>query len=99
MLIKRIAISAVFALGLAALPLSPAKAQYIYPCNPFPLFWPFCAAVAIVGTAGLIVTAPFRAFGPYSYPYYGAPYYPPQAGTYYPPGTNGSPYAYYGPPR
>jgi hypothetical protein len=101
MLFQRIAISAVFAAGLAALPVSAAKAQYVYPCNPFPLFWPFCAAAVIVGTAGAIVTAPFRPAGsaPYFYPYYGAPYYPPPTGPAYPAGTNGSPYAYYGPPR
>jgi hypothetical protein len=87
--IQRIAISVVFAAGLAALPLSTAEAQYIYPCNPFPLFWPFCAAAA----AATIVTAPFRAIA--SAPYYGAPYYYPPPGAYYPPGTNGSPYAYY----
>ena len=92
MRIHRIAILAVFAAGLAALPLSTAKAQYIYPCNPFPLFWPFCAAAAVT-TA---VTAPFRAIA--EWPYYGAPgpYYYPPAGAYYPPGTNGVPYYYYG---
>src|SRR5947208_7248016 len=73
---QRIAIAAAFAAGLATLPFSQAKAQYYpYPCNPFPLFWPFCAAAAIVGGVGAIVTAPFRgAFYPY-YPryYYGTP--------------------------
>jgi hypothetical protein len=100
MLINRIAISAVFAAGLAALPLSAAKAQYAYPCNPFPLFWPFCAAAVIVGTAGAIVTAPFRVATPPYYPYGAppAPYYPPP-GSYYPPGTNGQPYYYAPPPR
>ena len=91
---QRIAISAIFAAGLAALPVSAAKAQpyypYPYPCNPFPLFWPFCAAAAIVGGVGAIVTAPFRgAFYPY-YPgyYYGSPAVPypyPPTGAYYPP--------------
>src|SRR5438045_8518980 len=59
---QRIAIPAVLAAGLAALPVSAAKAQpyYPYPCHPFPLFWPLCAVGAIVGTAGAIVTAPFR---------------------------------------
>ena len=37
----RIAISALFAAGLAVLPLTAAKAQYYY-CDPFPLAWPFC---------------------------------------------------------
>src|SRR5205085_11299793 len=67
---QRIAIAAAVGAGLAALPFSPAKAQYYpypYPCNPFPLFWPFCAAAAVVGTVGAVVTAPFR--GTF-YPYY-----------------------------
>lgn len=90
MRIQRTAILAVFALAAAALPLTAAKAQYYYPCNPFPLFWPFCAAGAVVGAAATVATAPFRAVaGPYYYrPYY---YPPPYYGYgYYPPG-------YYGP--
>ena len=96
MLLQRTAISAVFAAGIAALPLSAAKAQYYGPpCNPFPLTWPFCLAGAVVGTAAAIATAPFRAVagGPY-YGYYGQPYYPPPA-PYYPPRYYGPPY-YYG---
>jgi hypothetical protein len=54
-------ISAAFAGGLAVLPLSTTKAQYYPPCSPFPLFWPFCAARAVVGTAAMIVAAPVRA--------------------------------------
>ena len=83
-LIKRTAASALFAAGLAALPLSTAKAQYYYPpCSPFPLTWPFCIAGAAVGTAEVIATAPFRAVagGPYYYyeqPYYGPAYYYPR---------------------
>ena len=77
--IQRIAISALFAAGLATLPFASAKAQYYYPCNPFPLTWPFCIAGAAVGTAAAIATAPFG--GPYYY-YYGRPYYAP--GYYYP---------------
>jgi hypothetical protein len=129
MRIRRITISAALAAGLAALPLSTAKAQYYphqqptaerttaqlnrdelarlqsgsgyspyyqapgppgwgpppgwgwgYPaCSPVPLFWPFCVAGAVVGTAALIVTAPIRALTgapPYYYPppyYYGPP--------------------------
>jgi hypothetical protein len=61
MRIRRITISAAFAAGLAALPLSTAKAQYYPPCSPVPLFWPFCLAGAVVGTAAIIVTAPARA--------------------------------------
>src|SRR5687768_11099762 len=80
----RIAISAVFAAALATLPLSAAKAQYYYPCNPFPLSWPFCIAGAAVGTAAAIATAPFRAAAGYPYYYYyGQPYYY-GAGYYYP---------------
>jgi hypothetical protein len=93
MRIRRITISAAFAAGLAALPLSTAKAQYYYPpCSPFPLFWPFCVAGAVVGTAAIIVTAPVRALTgapPYYYGYYGQPYYPP-------PGYHAAPY-YSGP--
>jgi hypothetical protein len=87
---KRIAMSILFAAGVAALPFSRAEAQYYYPCNPFPLFWPFCAAAAVV-------TAPFRAIAaaPYYYPY--GPYY----GPYYygspAPGYAGS-YGYATPP-
>src|SRR5438105_15274775 len=83
------AFAALFAVGLAALPLSAAKAQYYGPpCNPFPLTWPFCIAGAVVGTAATIASAPFRAAagGPYYYGYYGRPYYPPPpAPAYYPP--------------
>ena len=64
----RIAISALFAATLAALPLSAAKAQYYYPCNPFPLSWPFCIADAAVGAAATIAAAAFRAAA--GYPYY-----------------------------
>lgn len=112
MRIRRIAYSAAFATGLAALPLAPAKAQYYYgppppayrsPCW-FPLFWPFCAAGVVVGTAGVIATAPFRAVAapPYYYRYgyyrYGYPYYPPPgyAPGYYPPPYNYG-YGNYGP--
>ena len=87
--LRRIAVSAALAAGLALLPLATAKAQYYYPppCSPFPLFWPFCIAGAVVGTAAAIVTAPFRAFAPpYYYGYYGRPYYPPPP-NYYPPGS------------
>jgi hypothetical protein len=81
MRITQIAISAAFVAGFAALPLSPANAQYYGPpyygppCTPFPLTWPFCVAGAVVGTAAAIVSAPFR-------PYY---YYGPPPGRYYVP--------------
>jgi hypothetical protein len=91
MRITQIAISAGFAAGLAALPLSAARAQYYGPpCTPFPLTWPFCVAGAVVGTAAAVVSAPFRAVAP---PYYYGPppprYYAPPP-PYYPP-------PYYGP--
>jgi hypothetical protein len=96
MQIQRIAISAVFAAAIAALPLGTAKAQYYPPCSPFPLFWPFCIAGAVVGTAATIVTAPFRAVAaPPVYPY-GVPPQPPGAPGY-PPGYPPQPYGY--PPR
>ena len=79
---QRIAISALFAAGLAALPLSAAKAQYYPACNPFPLSWPFCIAGAAVGTAAAIATAPFYAVAGGPYYYYGRPYYAPAY--YYP---------------
>jgi hypothetical protein len=76
MRVRQIAVSALFAAGLAALPLATAEAQYYYPpCSPFPLAWPFCIAGAAVNTAAAIVTAPFAALsGPYYYPYYGYGY-------------------------
>ena len=99
MQIQRIAISVVFAAVIAALPLS-ARAQYYPPCSPFPLFWPFCIAGAVVGTTAAIVTAPFRAVAaPPVYPY-GVPYqpgYPPQPYPYQSPGYPPPPYGY--PPR
>ncbi len=95
--LRRIAVSAAFAAGLAALPLATTRAQNYYPpyyyppCSPFPLFWPFCIAGAVVGTAAAVVTAPFRAFAPpYYYGYYGRPYYPPSP-YYYPPGSYAAP--------
>jgi len=72
--IRQMAIAAAFAAGLAAVPVSAAQAQYYPPCSPFPLFWPFCAAGAVVGAAAMIVTAPFWALTgtpPYNYEYYG----------------------------
>lgn len=93
---RRILISAVFAAGLAALPLSIAQAQYYPqyypPCLPFPLTWPFCVVGAAVGIAATIVTLPVRVLSgapPFYYGYYGPPYYLPPP--YYPP-------KYYPPP-
>ena len=98
--IQRIAISALFAAAVAALPLSAAKAQYYYPCHPFPLFWPFCAAGAVVGAAATVATAPFRAMAaPYYYPRYAYPpaYYGYAYPGYYGPGYYGYAPAYPGP--
>jgi hypothetical protein len=98
MRIRRIMISAAFAAVIAALPLSTANAQYYPPCSPFPLFWPFCVAGAVVVTAATIVTAPIWVLTgtpPYYYGgYYRPPYYPPPAP--YGPGYSVPPY-YYGP--
>ncbi|HML09810.1 MAG TPA: hypothetical protein VK432_03050 [Stellaceae bacterium] len=84
MRISRSVISAAFAAGLAALPLSIAKAQYNAPCA-FPLAWPFCAAGVVVGTAANIATSPFWLLSgappPFSYRPPPAAYYP----AYYPP--------------
>ena len=97
MRMSRIAISSALATTLV-LPLSGAQAQYYPTCPPFPLFWPFCIAGAVVGTAAAVVTAPVRALVPP--PYYPPPYGPPP---YAPPPYAGLPFAlpppYYGPPR
>jgi hypothetical protein len=85
MRIRRMTISVAFAAGLATLPLSAANAQYYPPCWPFPLFWPFCMAGAVVGTAAIIVTAPLREltgaphFGYYPPPPYYLPPPPPES--------------------
>jgi len=92
--LRRIAVSIVLAAALATLPFATARAQYYPPCSPFPLFWPFCVAGAIVGTAATIVATPFVALTgpPYYYGYYGRPYYPPPP--YYAPGYYAPPYSY-----
>jgi hypothetical protein len=77
MMVRRVAISALFSAAIAVLPLSPARAQYAPPCS-FPLAWPFCIAGAAVNAAATIATAPLYAVAP---PYY---YYP-QPTYYYPP--------------
>lgn len=86
MRLPRIAMPAALAASLVALPLSVATAQPYYGyrpwCNPFPLTWPFC----VVGAAGWVVTAPFRAI---AHPYY---YPPPPPPPYYGYGPGYSPY-------
>ena len=71
--------------GAATIPLSDASAR-CWRCGPGPIFWPFAAAAAVVGTAAAIATAPLRAVAPppaYYYPPQG--YYAPPAAYYYPP--------------
>ena len=79
--IRRLVISVLMAAGTAAIPQSPANAQF--DCS-FPLAWPFCIAGAAVYTAGAIATAPFHPYyyDPYYHGYYGPAYY--AAGYYYP---------------
>jgi hypothetical protein len=107
MSIRQVALSAVFAAGIAALAPATASAQYYYSplCNPFPLTWPFCIVGGVVYGVGYVVTAPFRAFAPparpYYYGYYGggpaAPPAPPYSGP--PPyGPPGAPPEYNAPP-
>jgi hypothetical protein len=91
MFIRRVAILAALASGLATA--TSATAQYYYPpCSPFPLAWPFCAAGAIVGTAANVATAPFwlsagapPPFSPGPRYYAPPPYYPPPPPYYYGP--------------
>jgi len=101
MCIRRIAIAGAFGVGLAALPISAAKAQYYPACSPFPLEWPFCVVGAVLGTTAMIVTAPIRALigapplyygGYYGQPYYPPAFYPPPV--YYPPRYYAPPYNY-----
>jgi hypothetical protein len=60
--LKGIAISLALGAAVATAPFSPARAQA--PVYPYyyanPLFWPFLAAGAVLGTAALIVTSPIR---------------------------------------
>jgi hypothetical protein len=93
MRIRRIALLAAVAAGLAAAPFSIAKAQYYdYPPCAFPVAWPFCAAGVIVGTAANIATSPIWLLSGAPPPFYPPRYYAP--GYYAPP----PPYYYY-PPR
>ena len=79
--VRRLVLLVLVAAAIAAVPRSPANAQY--DCS-FPLAWPFCIAGAAVYTAGAIATAPFR-------PYYYDPYYP----YYYSPAYYAPGYYYY----
>jgi hypothetical protein len=98
MRIRPAMISAAFALGLAALPLSTAQAQpyppQYYPCSPFLLAWPFCVAGAVVGTAAMLVTAPLWVLTGPPPAYYWPPLYRPPP-PYFAPEYNAPP-NYYG---
>jgi hypothetical protein len=97
---KRTAISVALAAAIAAAPFSAARAQTPYYANP--LFWPFLAAGAVLGTAAFIVTLPIRVVcsdclqAPAAYyPFYAgppAPAYPPAPAAYQQP-----PATYYAP--
>lgn len=100
---KRTAISVMLAAAIAAAPFSAARAQTPYYTNP--LFWPFLAAGAVLGTAAFIVTLPIRVVcstclpAPEAYyPFYAgppAPAYTPQPAAYaapaYPPAAYAAP--------
>ena len=88
-----------FAAAIAAAPLAAARAQTPYVYNP--LFWPFLAAGAVLGTAALIVTAPIRVVcadclpPPYAfYPFYAGPPPGPQPAVYTGPAQPGITYSY-----
>jgi hypothetical protein len=96
MRLKQIVISVVFAVGLAAMPYSLARAQTPY--YAFPPFWPLIALGAIIGDAAT-AAAPDPALAPVNY---GPPYYylgpPPDGYVYwaravYPPGYHPPVYA------
>jgi hypothetical protein len=96
MLSKRVAVAVVLSAAIVALPITEASARHHH--GWFPLFWPFAAAAAVVGTAATIATAPIAAvtapaYYP-AYPYYGSPYAAPSYGYGYP-----APPAYGGTPR
>lgn len=94
MSLRRIAVAAAFAAGIAALSPATAEAQYYRPCPPFILALPFCVAGAVVVGAATIATVPFRALAGPPY-YYRRPYYGPPR--YYAPRYYGPPGYYYGP--
>jgi hypothetical protein len=82
---KQITLSAALVAAIATLPFSAADAHR---GRGFPLFWPFVAGAAVVGTAAAIATAPIRAVAAAPY-YYGPPpalYYAPPPAPYYAPG-------------
>ena len=94
---KRTATAVALAAALAAAPLSAARAQAQYPYYANnPLFWPFLAAGAILGTAALIVTSPIRVVCADCLPPPEA-YYPFYAGSAAPAYYSQQPVTYYAP--
>jgi len=86
MMWKRVSLGVALAAGLALAPLVGAQARG---WHRGPVFWPFWAGAAVVGTAAAVATAPLWAAGRYYYYPPAAYYYPPPA--YYAPGY----YPYY----
>src|SRR5436189_5542634 len=102
MLLKRVAVAVLLSAAIVVLPVSEASARRHH--GWFPLFWPFAAAAAVVGTAVTIATAPIAALTAPAYyppyPYYGSPYAAPYYGYGYPPPPAygyAPPPGYYGP--
>ena len=91
---KTVSLSILAAAALAVAPLSPASAHDHFRHGGGVVFGLAAAAAAVVGTAAVIATAPFRAIA--AAPVYAAPapaYYAPPAQAYYAP----QPQAYYAP--
>ena len=96
MLSKRLAAAVLLSAAVVALPITQASARHH---DWFPLFWPFAAAAAVVGTAAAVATAPIAVITAPPYypaypPYYASPYPAPAYGYPPPPGYYGG---YYGP--
>lgn len=81
MISKRVAAAALLSAAVIALPMTQASAHRHH--GWFPLFLPFAAAAAVVGTAAAVATAPIAAVTAPAYypPYYGAPYPAPAYGS------------------
>ena len=96
---KRVVAAALLTVLVVALPVSQASARHH---DWFPLFLPFAAAAAVVGTAAAVATAPIAAVTAPAYyppaPYYGSPYPAPGYGPGYGYAPPPPPPAYYGYP-
>ena len=94
---KRVVAAAVLTVLVLTLPATEASARHH---GWFPLFLPFAAAAAVVGTAATIATAPIAAVTAPAYypPYYGSPYPAPGYGPGYGYAPPPPPPAYYGYP-